>query len=289
MAGTTACTSAKQNLQNLGYSVAGGLGIGRDRKTFDYNQSLADAPQLLSREEKYYLGRAVAAKILAKYKPSTDPALNAYVQKVGLVAASASPEPVIFGGYHFIVLESEAVNAMAAPSGHVFITRGLLKILDNEDALASVLAHEISHVNKGHGIQAVSRENLVDALENFGNLAGSFNCAEVLDQAVAIFGRAADDIVVALEDKGFARDQELEADSGAIRIMGEAGYYPPEILGVFTALQKTETPGSLGWFKTHPPASVRKAQAEALVANVATDPASAGVDKRLARFSKAVH
>ena len=76
----------------------------------------------------------------------------------------ASDLPAIFGGYHFLVLNSNDINAFATPSGLVFVTRGLLRCCRDEDALAAVLAHEIGHIQLRHGMQAIEKARVTEAL-----------------------------------------------------------------------------------------------------------------------------
>ncbi len=66
-----------------------------------------------------------------------------------------SDRPETFGGYHFLLLDSNEINAFAAPGGLILVTRGMLQCCANEDELAAVLAHEIAHVEKKHGLTAI--------------------------------------------------------------------------------------------------------------------------------------
>src|SRR5882762_8049667 len=78
-----------------------------------------------------------------------DPALNAYVTQVGLsmLPAGSAPEHV---NWHFYILRDPIANAFASPNGSIYVNTGLLSLLENEDQLASVLAHEITHVTDRH-------------------------------------------------------------------------------------------------------------------------------------------
>src|SRR5271165_2407056 len=82
-----------------------------------------------------------------------DEALNSYVSQVGLsmLPAGTAPEHVT---WRFKVLRDPMPNAFALPNGSVYVTTGLLSLLNNEDQLASVLAHEITHVTDRHGYLA---------------------------------------------------------------------------------------------------------------------------------------
>ena len=77
-----------------------------------------------------------------------DPKLHAYVESIGKrVSANSKRQDVAF---QFQVLDMSAPNAMALPSGHIYISRGLLVLTNSEDEVAGVLAHEVAHVEREH-------------------------------------------------------------------------------------------------------------------------------------------
>jgi predicted Zn-dependent protease len=96
----------------------------------------------ISPEQEYYIGRTVGAQILKKYGPYTNRLATAYINSIGQSLARASDLPETFGGYHFLIQDSDEINALAAPGGLVFVTRGMLRCCRSEDAVAAVLAHE---------------------------------------------------------------------------------------------------------------------------------------------------
>ena len=106
--------------------------------------------------------------ILARYKVYEDAPLTGYVNRVGGLVAAVSERPETYGGYHFWVLDSDGINAFAAPGGFVFVTRGLLAQAPDEEAVAAVLAHEVGHVCLKHGLKAIKQSRLTSA---FGILA----------------------------------------------------------------------------------------------------------------------
>ena len=122
----------------------------------------------ISEEEEYYIGRAVAALILSKYPVYENAALTRYVNLVGNAVAAYSDRPEIYAGYHFLVLDSDEVNALSAPSGFIFVTKGLLLRCQDEEMLGSILAHEIGHVTAKHGLKAIKKSRLTDAFAKLG-------------------------------------------------------------------------------------------------------------------------
>ncbi len=84
-----------------------------------------------------------------------DPSVTKYVTLVGAVLAQASTRPNL--DWQFVVLDTDGVNAFAAPGGFIHITKGLLGLMKNEAELAGVLAHEITHVTEKHTVNAIMK------------------------------------------------------------------------------------------------------------------------------------
>jgi predicted Zn-dependent protease len=140
------CTASK--LTKVASQVAAEQGVisegqkgAIDRTSEAFRESFED----LTEEEEFYLGRAVAAEILARYPLRAEDDLSAYIRRVGRAVAAYSPRPETYQGYRFAILEDAQPNAFAAPGGFVFLTTGLLALVANEEQLAAVLAHEVAH------------------------------------------------------------------------------------------------------------------------------------------------
>ncbi len=110
-------------------------------------------------EEETKLGEAVSERIRQRYGVVQDPAIHKYVTLVGGVLAQASTRPGL--QWRFIVLDTDGVNALAAPGGLVHITRGALSLIKSEAELAGVLGHEIIHVTEKHTIKAIQKGKMV--------------------------------------------------------------------------------------------------------------------------------
>ncbi|MBW2091638.1 MAG: hypothetical protein JRI34_05880, partial [Deltaproteobacteria bacterium] len=89
-------------------------------------------------EQEYYIGRAVGATILNQYRPYEEPEANLYLNLLGQTLAQFSELPETFNGYHFLILDADDINALSAPGGLIFVSRGLLRCCEHEDALAAV-------------------------------------------------------------------------------------------------------------------------------------------------------
>src|SRR5437016_9657885 len=111
---------------------------------------------LVSEAEERELSAAEAQKVAATMGIYDDAALTAYVRTVGERLARVSPRQDVV--YTFQVVDMQEPNAFALPSGQIYVSRGLLVLLDSEDELAGVLGHEVGHVAARHATQRVSRE-----------------------------------------------------------------------------------------------------------------------------------
>jgi predicted Zn-dependent protease len=209
--------------------------------------------------EEYFIGRSVAARILATYHPVADPALNRYVGTLGRVVAAASDRPEIFGGYHFLVLDSDEVNAFAAPGGFVFVTRGLLGKVDSEAGLAAVLAHELGHVSLKHGLKSIRSSRLTKAFSILVVEGGKAYTKAEIGELTEAFEGTLDDIVGTLVVNGYGRGLELDADALAVSTVRRAGYDPRPLASFIASLGSGKGDGR-GFYKTHPSTSDRLAK-----------------------------
>ncbi|MBN2056349.1 M48 family metalloprotease [bacterium] len=240
----------KVDINKVKGSVESGAKVGKAMRS-----GFAD----LTESEEYYIGRAVAATILSRYELSSDKSMTAYINRVGGVLAGVSDRPETFGGYHFCVIDSDEINAFAAPGGFIFVTRGLLARAPNEEAVAAVLAHEIAHVCLKHGLKAIKQSRLTGA---FAVLAAEgakqYGPGEVA-QLTEAFGGAISDIAQNMIEKGYSRSQEFEADNLAVIYLGRAGYSSGGLLALLNGLRQSEggEHTSAGFGKTHPSAGDR--------------------------------
>ncbi len=223
--------------------VGSGPGIAGERETTQLGSVLKRAQQVrevqMTDEEELKLGKAVSERIRQRYGVVQDAAVHKYVTLVGAALAQASPKPHL--RWQFIVLDTDGVNALAAPGGLVHITRGALSLIKSEAELAGVLGHEIVHVTEKHTIKAIQKGKMVQigADETVGS-SGVFN--KLVDKAT--------DVVMA----GFGREEELEADRKGIVIANAAGYHPNGLKTFLTTLaerNKTSTEKQ-GLFASHP-------------------------------------
>lgn len=196
-----------------------------------------------SLEEEVRIGRQIAGNLLGAVPLVRDDALQHYVNLVGYWVAQQSGRNEV--NWRFGVLDTEAINAFAAPGGYVFVTKGLYRMLDDEAELAGVLGHEIAHVTKKHHLKVLKQSTLISAL---GQAAS--RKAQGSDPVVQnLIGNGAE-----IMARGLDKDAEYEADRVGIVFAARAGYDPwglPNVLQGLAGLPSGDNRTSL-LYKTHP-------------------------------------
>ncbi len=205
--------------------------------------------------------------------------LHRYLNVVGKNVAARSARPTL--QWTFGVLDSEVVNAVSAPGGYVFVTRGLLRRVNNEAALAGVLSHEIAHVTHRDSFLIYQRTKVDQCKTLAYSKAGQQEGAAVLRNYGPSFVRSAisaldafsggpldlnsaanaalltlfsDQFVHTYLESGYARDQELQADTTGLEVTVDTGYSPQGFVNFVGGL-----PSGQGVFAHHPSPSDRVA------------------------------
>lgn len=110
----------------------------------------------ISIEEQVEIGLNASKFIIAKYGVLEDEYLNKYINDLGQKLVSKVSKKNL--KYTFFILDSNEINAFALPGGFIFISRGTLQILSNEDELAAILLHEIAHIEEDHVLNFIEKE-----------------------------------------------------------------------------------------------------------------------------------
>ena len=174
-------------------------------------------------EAEIQFGQELSAKILGKYRMVEDEKLTRYVNLIGKGLATYSPRPEI--DLKFAVLNTDMVNAFAAPGGYIFITKGTLEMISNEAQLAGVLAHEIAHVTERHIVKELGIKGQdVSAGASFASIMGG----GASDTVRAAFTQLVDKASQILFESGLKRENEMESDLLAVMLISNAGYDPVE-------------------------------------------------------------
>lgn len=250
-------------------------------------KAAAKAMETITPSEEYYLGRAVTASVLAQYKPYENKEAGRYINLLGQALALRSDKPLTYAGYHFLIMDTDEINAFAAPGGFVLISRGLLRCCPNEDAIAAVLAHEIAHIQHSHALSSIKKSRWTTLGTTAVAEAGKSLGGAQLGQLVAALEGSVTDITQTMVGSGYARKFETQADKSAIAILKRSGYNPNGLKLMLADLNE-RTKGAnkpKGFAKTHPDATVRLKDIEPLIRDFGpvTSPAA-----RAARFKKAM-
>ncbi|MFA6969779.1 MAG: M48 family metallopeptidase [Gallionella sp.] len=223
-------------------------------QAFDLGQELRNAARDLqkpgatsslggySEAEEVDIGRQIAGNLLGAAPLVQDKKLQKYVNNVGRWVAIQSERPDLV--WHFGVIDSNDINAFAAPGGYIFVTRGLYKLLNNEAELAGVLAHEIGHVIKKHHLKILQQSRMVDlGGKLIGRQAGgNEHIRNLIGSGAEIVSRSLD------------KNAEFEADRIGVVLAARAGYDAYGLPGVLQQIGHTAKDDSSValLFKTHP-------------------------------------
>lgn len=202
------------------------------------------------------IGKQASKEVTSLFGVYGDANLARYVREVGnrVLATShlrrpGADEQVRATPVTFTVLDSPVINAMALPGGYIYVTRGMLAHLNNEDQLATVIAHEIGHVAARHAARQAWQQQIGQGLL----LGGA-----VLSQGLGLpagnilnFGGMAAQLFLLR----YSREDELEADRLGVEYAMAAGYDSREVIGLFQTLdrmQEKEGQSMPSFLATHP-------------------------------------
>ena len=225
----------------------------------------------MSDEEEIKIGNQLVSRgrllrINQDLNPAEDREVQSYVQYVGLRIASQAHRKLPYQ-FHYIP-DMRLVNAFALPGGHVFIGKGMLSLMDSEDELASVLGHEIEHIDHYHCAQRAQTEAALRRIP----------MGDLVRLPVVVF------------EAGYSKDQELEADREGTLLAVRSGYSPNGAVRMFETLERlygevmrpSATPQEelsqltqealRGYFRSHPLPSERIEQIRQLSAEQKWEP-----------------
>jgi predicted Zn-dependent protease len=160
-----------------------------------------------------------------------DSALNAYITTVGMrLAAGLGETPFEF---RFHVADMAEPNAFALPGGYVYVSRGILTLINMEDELAGVMGHEMVHVTKRHSVKQMKKGIIPGILKIPGALIGG-----LVDEDLGRIINTPVDFGSALFMSSYSRKQETEADELGIKLASRAGYDPAKLSNVLENLEQ---------------------------------------------------
>ncbi|MCX7627070.1 MAG: M48 family metalloprotease [Methylophilaceae bacterium] len=235
------------DLKRLGDALKGVTGKKSDSSAQGLGLDLNDVKNVLtaariSEQDEIRIGREIAGNLLGVAPLVEDAALQQYVNKVGRWVASQSERPDL--PWRFGVIDSTDINAFAAPGGHVLITKGLYRLLDNEAQLAGVLGHEIGHVVRKHHLDILQKSSMIDIGKDLvkDRVGGGDVIKNLIGNGAEICAR------------GLDKNAEYEADRIGMILAARAGYDPYGLADVLQAIGHVAKDSSSIrlLFKTHP-------------------------------------
>jgi len=189
----------------------------RQRLSYGIDDSFSQKSDL---EAEIIFGRVLAARILGQYRMYDNDKLNDYINKIGRGLAQFANRPEI--EFKFAVVDTNIVNAFAAPGGYIFVTKGALMKMDDEAELAAVLSHEIAHVSEKHIVKELNIKGQDNSsVSGFAQVLGGGTGA-----MRAVFTQLVDSAAEILFEKGLKKQDEFDADRVSVFISSTAGYDP---------------------------------------------------------------
>jgi len=204
----------------------------------------------MTTEEEKKLGKKIILEMEKRVEWVRDLTLQTFINRVGhSLVVQAGPTPFEF---KFYLINGTDPNAYAIPGGHIFLTTGLLILTENEQEVAGVLSHEISHVMARHVAQMIERSKRLNIASMAAIIAGVLlGGGGKASEAVAMTAMAATE---ALTLK-YTREMEVEADQSSLQYMVRAGYDPNGLITFMNKIYKlslTSGPRVPTYLSTHP-------------------------------------
>jgi predicted Zn-dependent protease len=245
--------------------LLGTMSVSAVNKKNDLPEIGVVASSAISLDKEVLIGDALMRQLRGQAPIINDPLLEEYIQDIGnrLVAQA---ENVKFP-YKFFILNSPDINAFAFFGGHIGIHTGLIFNARNESELASVLAHEVSHVTQRHIARSIEARQKSSPLQ-IASLLGSILLAVASPEA-GMAALSVSNAASAQSSINYTRQNEKEADRVGIGILAEAGFDPNGASSFFSILAEKNRlkSNSLAFLQTHPLPESRIADARTRAAS----------------------
>ena len=207
----------------------------------------------LSTKQEINLGKEASHEVEQQFRVDTKSPDAERVRAVGARLLPHLDRPGI--NYTFKVLDNKEINAFSLPGGPVYVFRGLLDMMgDDDDALATVLGHECGHVAARHAARQLSSGLTTSLLINIFIPNPAYNQLAGLGAGVA--------------GLKYSRDDEYEADRRGLSYASEAGYDPNGMVRFFDKLSRMEHRQGANdpeWLRDHPLTQTRIDKAQAII------------------------
>jgi predicted Zn-dependent protease len=177
----------------------------------------------VSLDDEWRLGDQLAQEVRSQVRLSSDAQLVGYVRQVG--ERIHAQTPLAGRPFDFQVVEDPSINAFALPGGHVYVNSGLIAKADHANELASVLAHEISHVVARHSIKQMEKAQGINTL-------GAILLGQNPSQVSVLLAN----VLAGGTMARFSRADEKQADDLGLQYMAAANYNPNGMVTMFQKL-----------------------------------------------------
>jgi len=191
-------------------------------------------------EDEYILGLMISKRIIKSDIYNVDSPTSKYLNNILKVLVRNSNNPYIYNGYKIIVLKNREFNAYALPGGIIVVHDGVFKKVYNEDQLASIIAHEIGHIEGMHFADDISNSNYIEIAKFAKNRLKKKNSSQknattsiANDIVEKTFKQLTDNIM-----NGYSVEHEAQADKIALRILKASGYENSSLKIVLKNLEK---------------------------------------------------
>lgn len=218
--------------------------------------------QYFSDQDEQTLGRAIMRDVYADPRYLDDPEIETYLNQLGYRLVSVSTRNQ--REFIFFVVDDPTINAFAMPGGNIGVHTGLLLVAQNESELASVVAHEISHVTQNHIARMVASQS-----QSYWPTLAALGLALLAARSnpnVASAAIASTQAYSIQNQLTYSRDYEREADRLGYELMAPAGFDPRGMSGFFNRLQRASRlydSNAPAYLRTHPLTSDRISDMEA--------------------------
>lgn len=218
------------------------------------NPSAKRTRRAMSESEELEIGKEAAAQVEQYMGFAGSEELNAYVSRIGQRLVKRSSRSHIRHEFH--IVDVKEPNAFALPGGYIYVSRGLLAIMNSEDELAAVLGHEIGHVAGRHSAQRQAKSRSWIPLQILAGIGGA--AASVVSPGLGGAVANAGQLPASLAIASYSRKQEEEADRLGQQYAAAEGWDPAAIADTMDALTREQElagagdPSRMSFFDTHP-------------------------------------
>ena len=201
---------------------------------------------LFDTEKEINIGANVSKQFDEKFEINTDVDINERVDRIleKIVSVCDRKELV----YTIKVINEDEMNAVSLPGGYIYVFKGMMDKVANDDQLAGVIAHEVGHITARHGIKRLQSAYGYTLLQVLAVASRDANLARGLNTAylTAFFE--------------YSQQDEFEADRLGVKYLKKAGYNPAEMVSMHKKIkeqQQKEPMRQMSYWRTHPHLSER--------------------------------